>query len=211
MDHAKTVAIIGRSGKVGRHVAARAIQSGYQVVMLARNPDKYTFKDSGIEIIQGDAQSTDSIRLLLKNCDAVINTLGQPVRDDPIYSSVTNNILTIMSEYGINRYIGVTGGSLHVPGDSKKLINKIGEKLFELFFSKMMMDKKKELNLLQNSDRDWTLIRLPFVVEGPETGTVRVNLTDMPGTKMMNGDIAAFLINQVTDTRYIRKSPCISN
>ncbi|MGM1048971.1 MAG: NAD(P)-dependent oxidoreductase [Bacillota bacterium] len=211
MDRSKTIAIIGGTGKVGRHVATKAIQSGYQVVMLARNPDKYIFNDPGIEIIQGDAQSTDSIRMLLKDCDAVINTLGQPVRDDPIYSSVTNNILTIMSEYGVNRYIGVTGGSLHVPGDSKRLINKIGEKLFELFFSKMMIDKKKELNLLLNSDRDWTLIRLPFVVDGPETGDIKVKLTDMPGTKMTNGDIAAFLIDQVLGTQYIRKTPCISN
>ncbi|UNK18662.1 NAD(P)H-binding protein [Paenibacillus sp. N3/727] len=211
MDNTKTIAIIGGTGKVGRHVAMKAVQSGYRVVMLARNPDKFKINDPGIEIIQGDAQSTDSIRLLLKDCEAVINTLGQPVKEQPIYSSVTNNILTIMSEYGVNRYIGVTGGSLHVPGDSKRLINKIGEKLFELFFSKMMIDKKKELNLLLNSDRDWTLIRLPFVVDGPETGDIKGKLTDMPGTKMTNGDIAAFLIDQVLDTQYIRKAPCISN
>ena len=30
----------------------------------------------------------------------------------------------------------------------------------------MMQDKYKELQILQSSDVDWTVVRLPFVIEG---------------------------------------------
>jgi len=54
-------------------------------------------------------ENVDAIRSLLKDCQVVINTFGQPVKEPPLYSSVTKNILAIMAEPGINRYIGVIG------------------------------------------------------------------------------------------------------
>ncbi|WP_220095161.1 SDR family oxidoreductase [Bacillus sp. 03113] len=205
------IAIIGGTGKVGRYIAKKALESGFQVRMLVRNPDKLTYSDDRIELIKGDAQNKTSIRTLIKDCHIVINTLGQPLKDFPIYSSVTSNILNFMGEFGIRRYIGVTGASLNVTGDKKKLVNRIGAKMFELLFSEMIADKKKELTILQNSDVEWTLVRLPFVVEGPETGRIKEKLTDMPGVKISNENIAKFIINQINDKKYLEKTPCISN
>ena len=37
-------------------------------------------------------------------------------------------------------------------------------------FSKMMIDKQKELEILMKSDLDWTLVRLPLVKEGLPVG-----------------------------------------
>jgi len=54
--------------------------------------------------------------------------------------------------------------SITIKGDNKKLINRIGAKMLELLFPKMMTDKRKELHILANSEIDWTLVRLPFVV-----------------------------------------------
>ncbi len=211
MEDSCRIAIIGGTGKVGYYIAKKALENGFRVRMLVRNPVKLAYNDNRIEIVKGDAQNIDSIRLLLKDCHIVINTLGQPVKDVPIYSSVTANVLSLMKEFAIKRYIGVTGASLNIKGDSKKMINRIGAKIFEVLFPKMMIDKKKELSILLKSDIKWTLVRLPFVIEGSETGVIKENLTDVPGTKITNADIAIFLINQVNDKKYIRKTPFISN
>ena len=48
-----------------------------------------------------------------------------------------------MSDLHVDRYIGVTGGSLTIAGDTKSMINRIGAKIFKIIYSKMMMDKKK--------------------------------------------------------------------
>ncbi len=57
----------------------------------------------------------------------------------------------------------------------------------------------------------WTLIRLPFIVGGTEIGNIKENLTDMPGTKITNQDVATFIVNQIESLKYIQKAPFISN
>ncbi|WP_139492417.1 NAD(P)-dependent oxidoreductase [Brevibacillus dissolubilis] len=205
------IALIGGTGKVGRHLASKALEHGYRVRMLVRNPQKLSFRDDRIEILEGSVQNPDSIRQLLTGCHIVVNAFGQPMKDTPIYSSVTQQILATMTEMHIRRYIGVTGGSLNLEGDNKGLLNRIGAKMFELFYSEMIQDKKKEVEILrQHPHLDWTLIRLPFVVEGPEWGGIKESLTDLPGLKMTNQDIAHFLMNQVDDKTYIHQTPFIA-
>ena len=69
----------------------------------------------------------------------------------------------------------------NVAGDQKSIKNKIGARLFALFFSKMIIDKRRELKILEKSQVDWTLVRLPFVREGKEKGEIKENELDMPG------------------------------
>ena len=37
----------------------------------------------------------------------------------------------------------------------------------------MMQDKYKELQIIQNSEVDWTIVRLPFVIEGNGIGSIK--------------------------------------
>ncbi|KON69782.1 NADH-flavin reductase [Peribacillus butanolivorans] len=212
MDNSYKIAIIGGTGKVGRHIAARALENGYQVRMLVRNPEKLTFRDARIKIVEGNVQNLEDIRKQLKDCQIVINTFGQPLKEKPFYSNVTEKILEVMADLQIDRYIGVTGGSLTINGDKKKILNRVGAKMFEIIYSNMMIDKKKEWHILnRNKLIKWTLIRLPFIVDGTEIGFIKENLTDMPGTKITNRDIATFIINQIENLKYVQKAPFISN
>lgn len=212
MSNPQKVAIIGGTGKVGRRIAAQALQKGYQVRMLVRDPGKLRQLDKRIEVVEGNIQDLEAIRILLADCGTVINTFGQPYKDKPIYSESTNNILDIMKEFKISRYIGVTGGSLTIEGDKKSVWNRIGAKLFEIFLSSMMEDKKREWAILNDTTHiDWTLIRLPFIVDGTKMAHIKENLVDMPGTKITNQDIAAFIISQINNLQYVRKAPFISH
>ncbi|WP_235439762.1 NAD(P)H-binding protein [Paenibacillus sp. DMB20] len=136
MDNSYKIGIIGGTGKVGRHIATHAIQKGYQVRMLVRNPERVLCKNDKIEIVKGQIQDIDHIQELLKDCKIVINTFGQPTKEEPMYSKVTKNILDVMKDLNISRYIGVSGGSLTINDDKKSIINRFGAKMFELFFSK---------------------------------------------------------------------------
>ncbi|MFD2212224.1 hypothetical protein [Metabacillus endolithicus] len=91
-------------------------------------------------------------------------------------------------------------------------MNRVGAKMFEWIYSNMMTDKKREWQILSsNTLIKWTLIRLPFIVDGAEKGSIKENLLDMPGTRITNQDIATFIINQVASQEYVQKSPFISN
>ncbi len=212
MDNSCKIGIIGGTGKVGRYIAAAALQKGYQVRMLVRSPERLLYKNDKIEIVEGQIQDINNIRKLLKDCKIVINTFGQPIKEEPMYSRVTEDILDVMKEFNINRYIGVSGGSLTIHEDKKSMLNRMGAMLFELFFPKMMEDKKLEYEILLNNKHvQWTLIRLPFVIDSLESKYIKENLTDMPGKKITNNDIATFIINNIDNPQYIHKAPFISH
>lgn len=137
--------------------------------------------------------------------------VGQPKNESYIFSTVTKHILEAMKEFEIKRYIVISGGSLDVTGDQKRIVSKIGAILFKVFLSKMMQDKYKELQIIQGSDVDWTIVRLPFVIEGKGIGNIKESLVDMPGIKVQNSDIAPFVIKQINNERYVGKCPFISN
>jgi putative NADH-flavin reductase len=213
MNKPLKIAIIGGTGKVGRRIATKALENGYQVRMLVRDPKKSIIRDNRIEIVEGNVLNLKDIQKTLKGCQVVINTFGQSLKGKQIYSSVTETIIEIMAKLQIERYIGVTGGSLTIDGDKKKLINKVGARIFEIIFSNMMKDKKQEWHFLSKNNfiEKWTLVRLPFIVDQEGIGHLKEDLKDMPGTKITNGDIATFIINQINDLKYVQKAPFISN
>ncbi|PFD96112.1 NADH-flavin reductase [Bacillus cereus] len=205
------VAIIGANGKAGKYLITQALLEGYFVRILTRDPQKFKISHKHLEVVKGDARDISAIRRLLQGCNAVINAVGQPKKESYIFSTVTNHILEVMKEYGIKRYILISGGSMDVQEDTKSLLNKIGAKLFRLFLSSMMKDKYKELQLVRDSNVNWTIVRLPFVVDGEGTGKIKESLIDLPGIKIQNGDIAPFVIKQIQDEMYSWKCPFISN
>ncbi|WP_010095162.1 NAD(P)-dependent oxidoreductase [Ornithinibacillus scapharcae] len=210
MDIPQKIVLFGGTGKVGRHIARLAVEKGYDVRMLVRDPQKVTLEN--VEVVKGDIRDVNIIRKILRDCHVVINAFGQPNKAEPIYSKVTENILHVMTEYKINRYIGVTGGSLTIDSDKKNFINRLGAVLFKLLYSEFLKDRKKEWRiLLENKHIDWTLVRLPFVQEGEGKDYVKENLFDMPGTKISNQDISSFIVDQINRPIYVHQAPFISN
>jgi len=207
-----TIAIIGGTGRVGRHIAMNAIQRGYKVRMLVRNPKKLLVKSDHIEVVKGQIQDIENIRALLTDCEIVINTFGQPSKEEPMYSQVTKNIVSVMKDLNISRYIGVAGGSLTMKQDQKGVLNRFGARLFEFLFPKVIEDRKLEWEVLfSNKQIDWTLIRLPFVKDSLKSNDIKESLTNMPGTKITNQDIATFILDQINNQKYIHKAPFISH
>jgi putative NADH-flavin reductase len=213
MDNANKIAIIGGTGTVGRFIAKEAIQNGYQVRMLVRNPKKVAFKDDKLDIVQGDVQNEESLRTLIKGCDIVINTFGQPMTDVPLFSGITEKIIKVMKELKVKRYFGVTGASLAFPGDKRKFLTKIMIKLFKAKFGEAMADRQKEIDFLMGNKEsiDWTLVRLPRVSDSSETGTIKESFQDMPGLKVNNQDIATYIVKHIKNHKYVHKGPFISN
>ncbi len=113
------IAIIGANGKAGKYLVTQALQEGYFVRILTRNPQKFKISHKHLEVVNGDARDISAIRRLLQGCNAVINAVGQPKKESYIFSVVTNHILKVMEEYKIKRYILISGGSMDVQGDAR--------------------------------------------------------------------------------------------
>ena len=205
------VAIIGGSGTVGRFLIQRVSDAGYQMRVLMRNPHKIKPIGGCMEIVQGDARDIESIKSLLQGCDTVLNALNQRKGEAPIFSTVTGYVLATMKELGVRRYILVRGFSIDAPGDHKDLRSRLISTLVRWVIPEVWVDWQKELNTLLRSDVEWTLVRLPIVVEEPSLGQVWVDLASPPGKKISGWDVANFVAAQITEPTYVRKAPFIGN
>lgn len=207
------VAILGGSGKVGRFLIQRVSDAGYPMRVLMRNPDKIKPIDGRMEIVQGNARDIASIRSLLQGCDTVLNALGQRKDKDeaPIFSTATGHVLAVMKELGIRRYILVRAFSIDAPRDHKDLRTRLISRLVRWVIPEIWADWQKELDVLLSSNVEWTVVRIPILVDEPSLGQVRVDLASPPGKKIRGGDIANFVVAQITEPTYVRKAPFIGN
>ena len=64
-----------------------------------------------------------------------------------------------------------------------------------------------------DSELDWTIARFSQPTNKAASGSVRAGFlgVDKVGMAISRTDIATFLLDQVTDTRFLRAAPAISN
>lgn len=210
MQNNLKLAVIGGTGKSGKYLVRNLLNQGYHFKLLLRNPQDYDIVSPQIEIVKGDAREYESIRLLLEGCGAVISTLGQPRGETSIFSQATRNVIRAMTELNIKRYILITGLNVDSPSDKKGTKGKMATDWMKANYPETTLDKQVEFDVLSNSNIDWTLVRLPLIEQTEERGKLAVSLEDCPGDKVSATDLAFFLIDQLSDVKYVRTAPFIA-
>lgn len=211
MQHHQTIAILGATGKSGKYLVNQLIQQGYSIRVLLRDRAKFSVTNPHVEMVQGDARDYTAIYSLLENCDAVISTVGQRKGEPPVHSQATTHLVQAMRERNISRYIVVTGLSIDIPGDKKRFRTRLLSRIMKCFFTSVIADKQKEFSILSASVVEWTLVRLPVIECTNKAGAIVTNLHDCPGRKIRTTDLASFLIQQLSDRRFIRQAPFIAS
>jgi putative NADH-flavin reductase len=115
-----------------------------------------------------------------------------------------------MRRQGVKRLICVTGFGA---GDSRTSISCLQRLPFQIVFGRAYEDKCLQENLIKQSDLDWTIARPGVLTSGPRTGRYRILAA---ASQWRNGiisrvDVAEFLVRQIEDGAYIRKTPVLIN
>lgn len=211
MKQPKKIAVLGGTGKAGSYLLNQLVNKGYFVNVLARNPGKIEQSNPLIEVVLGNARDYESIHNLLSGCDAVISTLG-PSRGEPDTCSVAvGHIIHAMQELTIQRYIEVAGLAINTPDDRKGFQTRLIVGILRLFFPAVIDDRQKGYLQLEGSKIDWTIVRCPMIQLSSSAGPIKISLTDCPGRKVSTTDLAEFLISQLSEEKFIRKAPFLSN
>ncbi|CAM3651289.1 NAD(P)-dependent oxidoreductase [Flavobacterium chungbukense] len=211
MKNISKIAVLGGGGKTGNYLVKHLLKEGFHLKLLLRNPEKFHIENSNIEIIQGDALDFESIKALLKDCHAVLSTIGQR-KDEPLVASqVTKQVMNVMNEYGIDRYVLIAGLNIDTRFDKKSPKTLMATDWMKSNFPLIQEDRQKAYKLLENSNVNWTQIRVPFIEFTDKSSEIVVNIEDCLGDKITAKDISKFMIKEMIESKYNRQSPFISN
>lgn len=210
MKNISKVAVLGGGGRTGKYLVNQLLENGFSVKLLLRNPDDFTIQNSKIEIIKGDVIDEESINVLLKDCQAVLSTIGQRPGEPMVASEATKNILKAMNEYDIQRYVLLAGLNIDTPFDKKSPKTIMATDWMKTNFSEIQKDRQLTYDLLAESKIDWTQVRVPLIIFSDETAQISVNLEDCLGEKISAFDISKFVVKEMVESLYIRQSPFVS-
>ncbi|MDX8432756.1 MULTISPECIES: hypothetical protein [Mesorhizobium] len=80
--------------------------------------------------------------------------------------------------------------------------------LFKVIARSSYEDIKATGELIAGSDLDWTLVRIPFLKDGPADGGLAVGSY---GMKLSRGHLAKFRFDQVPSREFVRAAPGIAD
>ena len=201
------IAVLGGGGRTGKYLVNQLINKGFQLKVLLRHPEQFQIESQQIEIVQGDATHPESILQLAEGCDAIISVVGQRPGEPMVACRVTQNLLNAMKHFGIPRLISLAGLNVDIPTDRKGKETMMATKWMKANFPEIHADRQESHALLEQSQLDWTLVRVPFIEFQEARGELTVNLEDCPSGKINAGSLAIFLVDQLQDERFIRKAP----
>lgn len=210
------VAIFGATGIVGSAITKEALSQGYEVTILTRDAKRVKETSSRLTVIEGSVTDRATVRKVLEGQDAVIQSLGIGGKGDgkptTLVSEANKLIMEEMKRMKVRRLIAI---SVIGAGDSWKFLPWIYRKLTPImmkWFKAIIDDKNRMEPMIERSGLDWTIVRCTTVKESPTKGHITASL-DGKGVKFSIAapDMAKFVVSQLSDNRFMFKTPVISN
>ncbi len=206
------ILIIGATRGIGMSLLEQALDKSYSVTGLVRNPEKIKKKDNNLKVTKGDILDRVSVEVAMEDQDAVCCCIGiRPTRKPvTVFSDGMKNVLSSMKLHGIRKLISVTGVGA---GDSRNHGGFLYDKIFNpLFLKTIYVDKDREEALIKASEVDWIIVRPGFLTNGPVTGKYRI-ISDLRGVKagkISRADVAHFILEQLVNPTYLKKTPLLT-
>jgi uncharacterized protein YbjT (DUF2867 family) len=205
----KRILIVGGTGGTGRELLTQALERGYQVTALVRDPSRIAKGTAGLTVVQGDVMDSESVRRTMAGQEAVVSVLGHRRYFGPtrILSEGTRNLLDAMQAHGVPRFVGCT--SLGI-GDSA---GRLGL-MYTLFVLPIVLpfyfwDKARQERIIASSNVEWTIVRPAALTNGERRGQVRHGhgVGHFLWTQSVSrADVAAFMLDQLESDQYLRSA-----
>ena len=122
-------------------------------------------------------------------------------------------IIAAMKKEGVRRLIVTSTLSAKDPQDLPEFRARILVSLVRFTMRAVYEEIVSVAEVVRDSGLDWTIVRLTLLNNKPGSGQVKAGYLGKSevGTWISRADIAAFMLKQLQDTRYLRQAPAISN
>jgi len=210
------VLIIGASRGIGLETVKAALQAGHSVRALARSAGRIPVDHPKPEKMAGDALEVATVKRALTGVDVVIQSLGVAAAPEIIFkptrlfSAATRVLVTAMEEAQIKRLICVTSFGA---GDSRGYGGFLYNVGFHLLVGRIYDDKDVQERIVRRSKLEWMIVRPVILTNGPKTNAYRA-VVDPRGWRcgfISRADVADFLVKQIEDDAFLRKTPVLTS
>lgn len=203
------VAVLGATGATGRLVVEELVRRGHGVAALTRAAPGGS--SPTVRWVVGDARDAAAVADLVRGAGAVVSALGPRRGDRTLHREVAPHLIAAMRAAGVQRYVGVSGAGIDVPGDRKSARDRLISALVRRFGGEAVRDKAVELELWAATDLAWTLVRPPRLVDGPASGRLEHASSRSPRrTSLSRADLAVFVADLVERPDYVRQAPLVA-
>ena len=210
----QNIALIGATGKTGTPFLKSALDAGYTVNALVRNPEKLKVSHPNLHIVQGDVLNIADVQATVEGSDVVVSLFGHVKGSPPwLQTDGTQNLILAMQEFSVERIISLSGGGLPYPEkDQPKMLDHLIRGIMRMTVPKILNDAKRHLELLKKSDRTWTVVRGPRLTDGSYTGQYQIGwVGTVKGTKLSRADLADYLLKQVSHIDFPGELPFLAS
>ncbi len=204
------VLIVGATGGTGRHLVAQALERGYTVTALAREPSRLQVRDPRLTVVRGDVLHGRSVEEAMRGQEAVLCALGHrryfyPTR---ILSEGTRHILRTMETHGVARLVCET--SLGIGDSAGRMGLYYTFLVIPVVLPFYFWDKTRQERLIAESGVEWVIVRPGVLTDGPRRERYRQGrrIGGFIGTvRISRADVAGFMLNQLESDSNIRTAP----
>ncbi len=204
------ILVVGATGGTGRQLVAQALERGYVVTALVRDPSRLEVVHPQLTVIRGDVLDEGSVDAAVRGQDAVLSALGHKRYFGPtrILSAGTRNIVRAMEKHGVPRLVCET--SLGI-GDST---GRLGL-LYTLFLIPAILpfyfwDKTRQERVVAGSGVEWVIVRPGALANGDRRGRCRHGRgigSFLWTVRVSRADVADFMLDQLTSDTYLGTAP----
>jgi putative NADH-flavin reductase len=211
-----TVLIVGASRGIGLETVKAALQAGHSVRALARSAGGIPVDHPKLKKLVGDALQVPTVKRALTGVDVVIQSLGisawpeiifNPTR---LFSTATRVLVGAMEEAQVKRLICVTGLGA---GDSRGRGGFLYSVAFNVLVGRIYDDKDVQERIVRRSKLDWVIVRPVILTNGSKTNAYRASVDPRDWTCgfVSRADVADFLVKQIEDDAFLRKTPVLTS
>lgn len=203
--------IFGASGKTGQELVKQSLGKGHHITAFVREPSKLNITHLNLSIVKGNVTDYPLVEATIKGNDSIFSTLGaaSPFKYDQSVTDGIRNIVKAMEATGVGRLIYMSAINVK---ESRRYAGPLIAILGTTLLRTETAGHEARENIINKSHLAWTIVRAAGLNNGKHTGLYR------SGEKIKaNGitagisraDVADFMLNQLTDTHYVRKSPMV--
>lgn len=206
-----TIALIGGGCTTGKTFIQEAVDRDYRIKALVPDPLSFSLMHDNLTVIDGSSNSYENIKNTIDQTDVVV--IFALEENLPLINlDIIGNLSRALRESQLNRLIVVIPAAFHLEEDNPGFRDNLNSFWFQLFNKAAYNQINDIIPEIIDSNFNWTLIRAPRLTNGIPEKIYEVGSIGMEASRYISRrDLSYFILKNVDEEKYVKKSLYISN